>query len=270
MKGKARPIIVTRPDGPGRVLTDALRAAGADAVWWPAFELGPASDESHARATMHTLDAFDLAVFVSPAAVEHAMRYRTALWPASTTIAVVGEATRRAVESTVAGASAAPLLAPFASHEDEESVGGSEALWNALTESGCTPRNALILRADHGREWLGERLREAGAKVTVLPVYTRQPAKLDAGAIERLRIWMAASLEPALVVSSSEAIAVLHAQYVAVAGAWTWLQHGRALALHERTAQHLRAAGFTRTDVVAPRALAIVHMLGDNKQTPMP
>lgn len=63
------PVIVTRPAAGGRALAAALLARGLDALWLPAFEIGPAPDEAAARAALARLADFDLAVFVSPAAV---------------------------------------------------------------------------------------------------------------------------------------------------------------------------------------------------------
>jgi uroporphyrinogen-III synthase len=253
---KPRPIIVTRAGEPGQALARALAGTGAEVLWLPAFELGPAPDPAHVDAVLARLAQYDLAVFVSPAAVEATAARLKEDWPAGTTIGAVGAGTRRAVLARIRGAGQAMLLAP-AARDSEGEAGGSEALLRALETATLRPRRALILRAQHGREWLAENLATAGTAVESLAVYTRRPAPLPEEALPRLRDWQIAQRVPVLVVASSEAVDALRAAFDTI-GSFVWLRSGRALAPHERIAERLRACGFTDVRIVALDSEAIL------------
>ncbi len=267
----ARPWIITRPASAGAALAAALVAAGHDACWLPAFDLGPAPDPALARATLDDLAGFDLALFVSPAAVRatgQLLGERT--WPSTTMIGAVGSGTRDAVRTHLRGADRATVIAPtesLADAGDNDGQSGSEAFWTALAvhqrSHGAWPQRALLLRAEQGRDWLRDRLAEVGVQVVTLAVYARcaRPWTSDDAA------WVGARLAgppPLLVITSSEAVDSLlgaaHAQPDGAAVA-RWLQRGRALALHPRIVARLQAAGFADTacvpcDIDALRAAA--------------
>jgi uroporphyrinogen-III synthase len=115
----------------------------------------------------------------------------------------------------------------------------------------------LLLRAAHGREWLVERLRATGARVTPLAVYARVAAQWDAPLRQRLQAVLRQGMAPALLVSSSEAIDAVRQQLDAVPGAWDWAQRGCALATHPRIEARLREQGFARVVVCRPDVAAI-------------
>jgi uroporphyrinogen-III synthase len=250
--------LVTRPGPAGRSLAEALQARGAESLWLPAFELGPAPDPAAVTATLRRLAEFDLAVFVSPAAVRGAAAALPPRWPATTRAAVVGHATAGALRAHYASAPP-PVIEPSGRAE----AGGSEALWETLAAQGmagqAAPRAVLILRAAHGREWLGERLREAGARVETLAVYTRTPCAAPIEARERLAQWRA-SQAIATVLTSSEAVGVLAQQLAPDPALRAAVFSGRALASHDRVAAAARAAGFAQVSVAAPEVETILAM----------
>ncbi|MCX8114288.1 MAG: uroporphyrinogen-III synthase [Burkholderiaceae bacterium] len=248
------PVIVTRPDAGGRMLADELAARGFESLWLPAFEIGPAPDERAARDALARLAEFDLAVFVSPAAVRATAALLAGAWPARTAIGAVGAATARAVAQSIPGALSAAVIAPG---DADEADAGSEALWDALMRSALRLQRVLLLRAEGGRMWLAERLAEAGARVTAVAVYSRRVRSAGEDEIATLRRWKDAGRQPAMVVTSSEAVDVLVRQ-IERAGALEWLHAGLALATHARIAERLRAAGFARVALAAARADAIV------------
>jgi uroporphyrinogen-III synthase len=61
--------LVTRPGEAGQRLSSALRDRGQDALWWPAFDLLAPAELEPLQALLRSLGQFDLAVFVSAAAV---------------------------------------------------------------------------------------------------------------------------------------------------------------------------------------------------------
>ncbi|MDF3832511.1 uroporphyrinogen-III synthase, partial [Cupriavidus basilensis] len=66
-------VVVTRPAGQSRQLTEALSAAGLDVLGFPLLAIGPAADEGRLRAALARLADFSLVVFVSPNAVAFAL-----------------------------------------------------------------------------------------------------------------------------------------------------------------------------------------------------
>lgn len=238
-------MIITRPAPAGPRLLQRLQHGGGDAVWWPAFTLGPAPDAGRARATLARLADFDLAIFVSPAAVQAVAELRSEPWPSGTTIGAVGTATAAAARR-LNPADRTPIVAPAGDDA------GSEAFWNEWTRRGLSASRVLILRAQHGREWLGERFAAAGAAVDVVPVYTRVECPLDETARSRLRDWVRTGTRVLAVFSSSEAVEALDHQLAVVPEAPAWLRRGVALATHERVAAQLLAAGYTRVELTGP------------------
>lgn len=245
-------IVVTRPADAGRALAADLAARGGAVVCAPAFAIGPAPDVGATRRLLARVADFDLAVFVSPAAVRAVAAHLAGAWPAQTAVAAVGAATLDAVAASIPGAQAARLIAPPPAPPGSEEAAndtGSEALWRALQDASLQPRRVLLLRAQAGREWLRERLAAAGAEVVAHAVYTRIAAFPDPVALAAMRAWHAAGRSAAIVITSSEAVDVVAKQWpahaeVAAAGIVPWLRAATVVVTHERIGERARAAGF--------------------------
>lgn len=237
-------IILTRPGEAGARCQHRLRAAGYAAQWWPAFEIGPAPDEVAARAGLDRLAQFDLAIFVSPNAVAAAAQRLVGPWPTSTAIGAVGAATRAAVVATWPTATA--LVSPLA-----DEAAGSEAFWDAWLHSGRRAARVLILRAQHGREWLAQQFTANGAEVETLAVYARLAHALSASERAVLDAAVAAAVPAVAVFTSTEAIAALDEQVASTQGADRWLRDGIALATHPRIREQLLDAGYRTVELSA-------------------
>jgi uroporphyrinogen-III synthase len=249
-----RPIVVTRPGAAGRVLAARLRQSNEQVAWWPAFELLPAADENAVRSVLHRLADYDLALFVSMAAVEATRELLPGPWPVATAIAAVGASTRAAA-AELPGVVGEQIISPGGADAP-----GSEGLWRAWLASGRKARRVLVLRAEHGRDWLIEQFTATGAQVETLPVYRREVRALDAADLACLRQWVVAQTVPLAVFTSSEAVAALdHA--LASDSARQWLRTGTALATHSRVAEQLQHAGFSGVITVAADDDAIITKL---------
>jgi uroporphyrinogen-III synthase len=248
------PVIITRPAPAGRLLLRRLLQAGRDAVWWPAFQLGPAPDPERVQATLAQLADFDLSIFVSAAAVQAVADLGDAPWPSGSAIGAVGATTAAAVRQQLQVPADVTVIAPMASGS------GSEAFWLEWTRQGRPARRVLILRAQHGREWLGEQFAAAGAEVELLPVYTRTIALGDDGR-RRLQDWIDADARVVTVFSSSEAVDALDHQLAVAPEAPAWLRRGVAVATHQRVAEQLLAAGYTRVELSASNDDALMARL---------
>jgi uroporphyrinogen-III synthase len=233
--------LVTRPGEAGQRLACALRDRGQSALWWPAFDLLAPADVEPLQTMLQQLAEFDLVVLVSPAAV----RGLAALdvcgkWPVTTRIAAVGGGTLHLAHGLLPGAQAARSIAPAA----DAPQGGSEGLWEALRREREPPRRVLIVRAETGREWLGDRLREAGCQVEYAGVYRRVvhiPSREQRAALAASQ----GGDRVAAIVSSSEAVAALDRQFSETPDAKAWLRQGLALCSHPRIANALRTAGYS-------------------------
>jgi uroporphyrinogen-III synthase len=110
----------------------------------------------------------------------------------------------------------------------------------------------LLLRGDGGREWLAERLAEAGASIEAVTVYHRTGPQLEAAEQALLD---AARADPAGFVwlfSSAEAVGHLRA--------WRLAGH-RAIATHPRIADAARDAGFAPVVLARPDPEAVTQAL---------
>jgi uroporphyrinogen-III synthase len=249
-------IVVTRPGATGCELAAEL-CSSADALWWPAFDFQPMSDPAAARAVDATIDRYDLAIVVSPAAA----RFGAGVLPHLARVpvfAAVGEGTREALQRELA-LPPERVLAPPAG------AGGVEALLPLLVPHlaphPASWRRALILRAPQGRDWLAPRLVAAGLAVTELAVYRREASVPDPASAAALGARARAGGRGVLVVTSSAAVPVLEAHFAPLAGVAEWLHRGVTLASHPRIADALRAAGYPRVTCCESTAGSILAAL---------
>jgi len=257
--GRLPYLLITRPQAPGRILAAQLRAAGMDALWWPAFALLPPDDPAALRSSVERLALFDLVVFVSPAAVRAFAPLQNDAWPARVSIAAVGAATARAARSQLPQANQARIICP-----DGETAadGGSESLWRAMLEVLPTPRHVLIVRAQVGRRWLAERLLGCGAEVEEVVAYRRVAHTPTASQWAALWAATQGNVPLAALYSSSEAVGVVGEMLGREPAIAARLLRGVALCVHERIEQTLRASGQTDVRRCEPEVASIRRALG--------
>lgn len=240
-------LLVTRPRAQCADWLGRLATCGVQARALPLLDILPARDAAPVRAAWAALPAADLAVFVSPNAVEQFFAHAAQAWPAGTLAACVGPGSARALLAH--GVPADHVVQPAA---DAPSL-DSEHLWTELA-----PRRAwagarvLLLRGDGGREWLAERLAEAGAEVEAVAVYHRSGPQWDATEQALLRDALDRPEAYAWLLSSAEAVG--HLQGLPLAGQ-------RAIATHERIAAAATAAGFGPVVLARPDPEAVTQAL---------
>ncbi len=261
MHAAARALVLTRVG----VDTDelnacerALSAAGVELQRFALIHILPPADATPARRCLQRLRDYALALPVSPSAVRGAFALLDARWPASCAVGVVGPGSAAAVRAALAaqgaGADAMPALLQAPAQQAE-----SEGLWpllQAWRPQGWRGARVLLLRGGAGREWLSQRLREAGATVDVVDVYRRVAPAADAATVQRLRRQLAA--DATWLFSAAEAVRnLLELLRAAGLDAGPALHGHAALATHARIAEAARAAGFGRVAVCAADAPAI-------------
>jgi uroporphyrinogen-III synthase len=246
-------LLLTRPRQQAGDWAARLQALGVAVATLPLLEITPSDDPLQALQAWAELPQASLAMFVSPNAVEHffAQRPAGAAWPAHTLAATVGPGSAAALLK--AGVPAAQIVQPAT---DAPSL-DSEHLWQQLQDLAWQGRLALILRGEGGRDWLGQKLREAGAELRYRSVYRRRCAQLDG---EERAMLVAALAAPAMHVwlfSSAEALDCLR-DALAKGADWS---ASRCIATHERIAERARVLGFGHVVLARPQPEAVAAAL---------
>lgn len=247
-------IVVTRPQPQADAFVAALAACAprpVPAVAFPLLRIAPVDDPAPLHAAWAALRDGDFVMFVSANAVAawFAAAPPGRRWPAGALAGSTGPGTSGALRG--AGLADAQILEPDVSAGRFD----SEALWLRIASRGWRGQRALVVRGEDGRDWLAERLREAGAEVGFVGAYRRLPPPADAPTLARLRTLHAQ--RHAWHFSSSEAIGHLAALAVAAglpAPAWAAC---RAWATHPRIVAAAQAAGFGRVEAVGPTPQAL-------------
>jgi uroporphyrinogen-III synthase len=252
-------LVVTRPSGQASALTEALQAAIASIVashskqdWQapqimalPLLTIVPKSDTKVAAAIRTAMQTADLAVFVSPNAIECTMRLLGDDWQSiaqrPVPIGVVGQSSYHALERHGIGTEVklpTPIWMP-----GNPAQWDSEGLWDAIQNRfpSWAGRRVVVFRGDGGREWLADQLQSVGAQVEAIAVYSRIPLSESSPQWEKV---LNANTDDALwILTSSEAVrhlgAVLEQQ-----GRQDYLAGASALCPHHNIARSAKEIGF--------------------------
>ncbi|KAA0181080.1 fused uroporphyrinogen-III synthase HemD/membrane protein HemX [Cupriavidus gilardii] len=260
-------VVVTRPAGQSRQLTEALQAAGLDVLSFPLLAIGPAADDGPLRAALARLPEFALVVFVSPNAIAYALdalalaQGGAAAWPESVPVAVVGPASVAALAERGIAAPRHRVISPAgadgaaADIDPAEARFDSEALWAQLDVPSLAGREVLIVRGNGGRDWLGDKLREAGAAVLAVEAYRRTMPVPGSMQWQAVRDGLKPGAAPqAWLLTSSEAVRNLDqlARDNLSPQEDAALREVQCIAPHARIAEQAAALGFTRVLLAAP------------------
>jgi uroporphyrinogen-III synthase len=247
-------VVLTRPAQEAGRWADALRARGHEVLELPLIEIAPAPDAKAARQAWEGLDRYDAAMFVSASAVQHFRALAPAVsWPAETRAWSTGPGTAHALAAAGVPAGQIDTPPPDAAQFD------SEALWARVASQVRPASRVLVVRGAGpdgqvaGRDWLAQRLAEAGASVDTVVAYQRR--RPDWSDVQRAQATAAAD-GAVWLLSSSEAVGHLAALLPGVAWA-----RARAIATHERIAQAARDAGFGVVVASRPAVDAVVAAL---------
>ncbi len=243
-------IIVTRPAAQAAEWVADLCARGLDAAALPLIGIAPVEDPTALIDAWGGLVQQRLVSFVSPNAAQHffARRPEGAVWPASLPAGSPGPGTTRAL--TGLGVPATQIVEPAADATQFD----SESLWAQLRQYAWHDAQVLVVRGDGGRDWLAERLRDAGARVAHVAAYRRIAPQLGVAEQALLHAATAAPESHLWLFSSSEAIDRL-AALVPAGMAW---DRARAIVTHPRIAARARQLGFANVADARPSLAAVV------------
>lgn len=224
-----RGILVTRPAEQARGLAGLIRAAGGEPIVFPAIEIADMLDLQPLFAVIDRLDEFDIAVFISPSAVNKALNLIRARreWPARLAAAAVGRGSAKELARCGIGRVIAP-----------ERKFDSEALLALPGMSDVAGKRVVIFRGDGGRELLGDTLAARGASVEYAECYRRVKPGADAAAL--LRAWGRNEVA-AVTVTSSEGLRNLY-EVIGKLGQ-AWLKKTPVFVTHPRIADTARELG---------------------------
>ena len=233
-----RRIVVTRPAGQNEGLAEMIRAEGGEPIVFPVLEILDLEDTRALVAAADRLDEYDLAVFISPNAVDKALNVIGARrgWPRGLRAATIGRASERAL----ARYGVTDVIAPSGRFD-------SEALLALPQLAGVQGWRVVVLRGDGGRELLGDTLRERGATVDYIECYRRVRPNADIEPL--LKRWGRGEID-AVTVSSSEGLRNLYDMLGKLGQAW--LKRTPLLAQHARIADNARALGCERVIETGP------------------
>lgn len=233
---------VTRPAQQAAGLMGLLQEAGARAITLPLLEIAAPADPAPLASALAHLLQFDLAVFISPTALDAVFAQRTEAWPASLPVAVVGPGSeRRARELGIN-----QIICPARQFD-------SEGLLAEPAMQSLQGKKVVIFRGNGGRELLPRALQERGALLTLISAYQRQPPSLDPAGLDAE---LAAGCD-GIIISSSEA-----AQYLfQLAGGLTLQQLQSCLYFvpHPRIAETLTALGAKQIELTEAGDRGILH-----------
>jgi uroporphyrinogen-III synthase len=167
-------IAVTRPRDQAAPLARRIEHAGGIPLLFPLLDIAPVGDQSALREQVSRLPQFDLAIFISPNAVQYGMAAIRAMGELQQKlkIATVGQGSAKALREL----GIANIIAPAERFDSE----GLLALPELQDVAGW---RVLILRGDGGRELLGDTLRARGATVEYAACYRRSKPQQDIAAL---------------------------------------------------------------------------------------
>jgi len=228
-----RVILVTRPVHQSAALAEGIRAAGGEALLFPALEIVPVDPHSLAS-QLSRLSDYDMAIFISPNAARFGMAAvrEVATLPDEIEVFAVGPGTAKTLETLgLSGVTMPP-------GQD------SEALLALPQLEQVAGKRIAIFRGIGGRPLLADTLRARGATVDYVECYRRRCPDADAGPL--LQRWTEVST---VTIASAETLHNLSAM-LGDSGA------GRLRAIplfvpHAKIAEAARMSGMTEVIVTA-------------------
>jgi uroporphyrinogen-III synthase len=233
-----RHIVVTRPAGQAAHLATALVELGAHPILFPVLTILDLENPKPLLDIAFRLDEFEIAVFVSPNAVNKSLNTILAhrAWPAHLRAATVGESSER----ELARHGITRVLAPTGRFD-------SEALLELSELHDVEGKRIVIFRGDGGRELMGDTLAARGAEVTHVTCYRRGRPTHDGAML--LKHWEQRTLD-ALTVTSSEGLRNLYAMVGKLGQAW--LRKTPLFVPHERIASQAGLFGLVDIHLTGP------------------
>lgn len=186
-------IVITRPSGQARQLSEALQASllksgftsetSPKIISLPLLTIAPKDDPVLKEQITAALRVADLAIFVSPNAIECTMRLLERSWQEVSDrplpIGVMGGSSLAALKNHGIEGNLTKVILP-----QDNAQWDSEGLWSELQKLkwDWSTKKVIIFKGDGGRDWLAQTLKQAGTQVEAFSVYARVPLDLNSPA----------------------------------------------------------------------------------------
>jgi uroporphyrinogen-III synthase len=157
-------VLVTRPKQRAAGLCKLIEGAGGIALQFAAIEITDPTDSQSREYAKNHIEEFDIAIFISPTAVEKTLGFIGEL-PASMLITAIGSRTASALEAQGLRIDIVPD-----GHDSEALLAHAQ-----LQAEQLSTKKIVIFRGEGGRELLGETLQARGAEVIYAEMYRRVP-----------------------------------------------------------------------------------------------
>jgi len=191
-------VLVTRPKHQAATLCELIASHGGTAVQFPVLEIIAPHDTSPIQELANRLACFDMAIFISPNAVDWGVKWvrEFAAWPQALRVAAVGLGTARRLAEYGIDTKIFPT-----------SVYNSEALLALPELQSVANLQIVIFRGEGGRETLAQTLRHRGAVVEYAECYRRARPPTD---VSLLRTWLEQPGRHIISVTSNESLQNLY------------------------------------------------------------
>ncbi len=241
-------VIITRPAHQAQNLQVLLETAGRSVTVFPLFEIAPIAHNPVLDQALLNLSSYAMVVFVSPNAVD-AFFMRQASdwrWPTEVAIAVVGTASRQALYKHGADDQSVRIFSPSNTERTD-----SETLLPELDLPALKSKKVLIVRADSGRDFLADSLRQAQVEVQAITGYRRVTPQFDATKQQELQIYLNAGCD--WVITSSAVLSTLlnWCAQLDQADAVAKMQQQHLFVPHFRIAERASELGFKHVRLTA-------------------
>lgn len=234
-------VMVTRPAHQAEHLRGLIEAAGGTPFLFPVLEILEPENSAALCATVDTLAEADMAIFISPNAVNKAMNLigaRLGGLPEGLTVATVGKSSAKELRNFIAREPIYP-----------KKKFNSEALLAMEEMQAVRGQRIVIFRGDGGREYLGDTLTARGARVEYANAYRRGRPKADVGRLQRA--WARGGID-VITVTSEEGLRNLFDMVGKLAQ--HWLRKTQLVVVNERMVALMHELGFKLEPVVAEEA----------------
>lgn len=227
-------VVITRPAHQAGAIIQHLQDEGAYPIAFPTIAIVPPTDKEAAKARLQQLADYDLLIFISANAVEHAL--------ALLEVEVLGESQHTVLAQSCVGAIGSKTAAALAKYHVPVSLvpqhGFTSEDFLALNAvQACHDKRVLIIRGEGGRETLATTLRAQGADVDYVDVYRRVIPSNDPHLLKQQHQKQQLDI---IAVTSSESLHNL----LVLLGDPAWVKSVPLLAGSERIAENARALGF--------------------------
>ena len=233
-------VVVTRPVHQAEPLCNLIEEQGGEVFRFPVIEIVDADDKAALSKIIDRMADFDLAIFISPNAVNAAMKCLSMVGglPEHLSIAAVGQGSAKALAAHGVTVDIFP-----------EQLFNSEALLALDELQQVAGKKIVIFRGEGGRELLATTLEERGAQVEYAECYRRIQPDTN---IDGFQDKYARGELDIIIVTSNEGLQNLY-DMIYKSGL-KWLVNVPLLLVSERTVELARNLGFTHEPILATKA----------------